>query len=211
MKRHRSGEDNNKKNQKRRKIEIGVKINCPFDRCKRTIYQNQKYCFQHLERGNEKEIKSIFFSGKCDIVIPNDIIIYIFLLGQPYRNQIDIKSYKLDTITSYYNDRLILSKTIYKLLNPYIRWNKMWFNSSYSERIPIKMSDIQIDDKSVYVNKKDLSIPTNYNARKFLAIKLHIDRLEKQKSILQKHLYEESTGIKRMDKKKKFDYPEFIF
>ena len=209
MKRRRSDVDDKKINQKRRKIEPDVKINCPFDKCKRTIFKDQKYCHQHLERGNDKEIKDIFFSGKCDIIIPNDIIIYIFIIGQPHKNKKDMISYQLDTISSYFNDRLILSKTIYKMLNPYVRWNTMWFNSSYSERIPIKMSVDWNNNKSMFVNKKDLQIPTNYTARKFLSIKLQIDRLEKQKSILQKTLYEECIGIKTMDEK--FDYGKFVF
>lgn len=193
---------------KRRRSDGVVKINCPFDKCKRTIYKDQKYCFQHLERGNDKEIKDIFFSGKCDIIIPDELIIYIFILGAPDKNQKDIK---VDTFTSYFNDRLILSKTIYNKLNPRIKWNILWFNSSYSERVPLHLSNIQSDSKSLYCNKNDLLIPTNYNSKKFLSIKLQIDRLEKEKSILQKTLYEECTGIKRMDKKKKVNDWKFIF
>lgn len=187
---------------RRRSIQGVVKINCPFDKCKRTIFKDQKYCFQHLERGTDQEIKDIFFSGKCDIIIPDEIIIYIFILGTPHKNKKDIKSYQVDKITSYFNDRLILSKTIYKMLNPLIKWNILWFNSSYSERVPL-----QSKSESMYYNKKDLSIPTNYNAKKLLSIKLQIDRLEKEKSNLQKTIHEECTGIKI----NKRDYGKFEF
>jgi len=193
---------------KRRRSESGIKINCSFDKCKRTIFKDQKYCFQHLKRGNDNEIQDIFFSGKCDIVIPYDIIIYIFILGKPHIRQNTSFCFNLDKTLSYLNDRLVLSKTIYKMFYPTIKWDMLWFNSSYAKRIPLKFFDIQSnqdnnDSKSLNFNKKDLSPPTSDSAKKYLSINLQIDRLDKERARLQTIIYEECVGRKSIRKRER--------